>query len=86
MMINCSKMNGNGNDFLVIDNMSLALDGAALAEAARLACRRREALGADGILAAEPSEVADFKMRLFNRDGSGRNVRERRALYRAFCL
>lgn len=70
MMINCSKMNGNGNDFLVIDNMSLALDGAALAEAARLACRRREALGADGILAAEPSEVADFKMRLFNRDGS----------------
>ncbi|WP_455964413.1 hypothetical protein [Cloacibacillus porcorum] len=46
-MINCSKMNGNGNDFLVIDNMSLALDGAALAAAARLACRRREALGAD---------------------------------------
>ncbi len=69
-MINCSKMNGNGNDFLVIDNMSLALGAAALADAARLACRRREAIGADGILAAEPSESADFKMRLFNRDGS----------------
>ena len=69
-MINCSKMNGNGNDFLVIDNMSLALDGTALTKTARLACRRREALGADGVLVAEPSERADFRMRLFNSDGS----------------
>lgn len=69
-MINCSKMNGNGNDFLVIDNMSLALDGTALAKTALLACRRREALGADGVLVAEPSECADFRMRLFNSDGS----------------
>lgn len=69
-MINCSKMNGNGNDFLVIDNMSLALDGAVLTKTARLACRRREALGADGVLVAEPSGRADFRMRLFNSDGS----------------
>lgn len=69
-MMNCSKMNGNGNDFLVIDNMSLALDGMVLSKTARLACRRREALGADGLLVAEPSERADFRMRLFNSDGS----------------
>lgn len=69
-MMNCSKMNGNGNDFLVIDNMSLALDGTVLSKTARLACRRREALGADGLLVAEPSERADFRMRLFNSDGS----------------
>ncbi|MDO5116037.1 MAG: diaminopimelate epimerase [Synergistaceae bacterium] len=69
-MINCSKMNGNGNDFLVMDNMSLTLDGDELSRCARLLCRRREALGADGLLVAEPSSSADFKMRLFNRDGS----------------
>lgn len=69
-MINCIKMNGNGNDFLVVDNMNLIYDGAFLSDLALKACRRREAVGADGILVAEPSERADFKMRLFNSDGS----------------
>ena len=63
-------MNGNGNDFLVFDNMSRQFDGAALSEYALLLCRRRESLGADGLLVVEPSEKYDFKMRLFNRDGS----------------
>ena len=69
-MIDCLKMNGNGNDFLVVDNLSLVMDASALARAARAVCRRRESVGADGLLALEPSERAAFRMRLFNRDGS----------------
>jgi len=63
-------MNGNGNDFLVINNMELKYSGETLSMYAKALCRRRESLGADGILAAEPSEANDFKMRLFNRDGT----------------
>ncbi len=69
-MILCTKMNGNGNDFLVINNMDLKYSGETLSTYAKALCRRRESLGADGILAAEPSESHDFKMRLFNRDGT----------------
>ncbi len=69
-MILCTKMNGNGNDFLIIDNMDLKYDKESLSGYAKALCRRRESLGADGILVAEPSEVLDFRMRLFNRDGT----------------
>ncbi|MDD4159399.1 MAG: diaminopimelate epimerase [Synergistaceae bacterium] len=69
-MILCTKMNGNGNDFLVISNMDLKYCGDQLSLYAKTLCRRRESLGADGILVAEPSKVYDFKMRLFNRDGT----------------
>ena len=63
-------MNGNGNDFLVIDNMDLKYSSEQLFEMAKKICRRREAVGADGLLIAEPSSKAEFKMRLINRDGS----------------
>ncbi len=69
-MVHCTKMNGNGNDFLVINNMDLKYDKKTLSGFSNRLCRRRESLGADGILVAEPSSVHDFKMRLFNRDGS----------------
>lgn len=69
-MILCTKMNGNGNDFLVINNMDLKYREETLSFYAKALCRRRESLGADGILVTEPSEIHDFKMRLFNRDGT----------------
>ena len=69
-MLCCTKMNGNGNDFFVVDNRQLAVDKDEFSRLARLLCRRRESLGADGILAVEPSASADFRMRLFNSDGS----------------
>lgn len=69
-MLKCTKMNGNGNDFLVINNLDKGLSTEFLSELAVKACRRREAVGADGLLIAEPSERCDFKMRLFNSDGS----------------
>ncbi len=69
-MIECVKMNGNGNDFLVLDNMALRYDAEFLSKLAAKACRRRQSVGADGLVVAEPSAVADFKMRIFNPDGT----------------
>lgn len=69
-MVLCTKMNGNGNDFIVINNMRLKYSSEDLSFYAKRLCRRRRSLGADGVLAIEPSEVRDFKMRLFNSDGS----------------
>jgi len=64
-----TKMNGAGNDFVVVDNLdgSLALSKAAIA---RL-CDRHRGVGADGVLAVEPSSQAgaDFRMRYYNADG-----------------
>jgi len=69
-MLKLTKMNGNGNDFLLVDNRNLEYNSDELKNLTLNLCRRREALGADGILVAEPSARLDFKMRLFNRDGS----------------
>lgn len=60
-----TKMHGLGNDFIVIEGQ--AADPAGLA---RDLCRRRLAVGADGLLLVEPSEIADVKMRIINSDGS----------------
>lgn len=65
-----SKMNGNGNDFLILNNMSLEYKTENLVNITKKVCRRKEALGADGVLVVEPSDLNDFKMRLINRDGS----------------
>jgi len=65
-----SKMNGSGNDFIIIDNRSNLLKGVSLPKLARTLCRRREAVGADGLILVENSIIADFKWRFFNSDGS----------------
>ena len=58
-----TKMNGAGNDFVMLDNRTadLHLDAAAIA---RL-CDRHRGVGADGVLLVEPAEgpQADFRMR-----------------------
>ena len=65
------KMNGAGNDFIVIDNRGGAVPASALPELARTVCERRLSLGADGLMAVElPQAGGDFRMRFFNADGS----------------
>lgn len=62
------KMNGAGNDFVMLDNRagSLRLD---CAQIARL-CDRHRGIGADGVLIIEPpTNGADFRMRYYNADG-----------------
>ncbi len=62
------KMNGAGNDFVMLDNRagSLQLDASQIA---RL-CDRHRGIGADGVLVLEPAgNRADFRMRYYNADG-----------------
>lgn len=63
------KMTGAGNDFVVIDNRGLR-HTLSNGQIERL-CDRRFGIGADGLLAVEPSDEtsADFRMRYYNADG-----------------
>lgn len=65
-----SKMNGCGNDFIIIDNRKQVISEGLAGEFARKVCARKVSLGADGLLLLENSAKLDFKMRLFNPDGS----------------
>ncbi len=68
MMLSFTKMNGAGNDFVMLDNraLQLSLDQAAIARI----CDRHRGVGGDGLIAVEPAESgADFKMRYYNADG-----------------
>lgn len=68
MTLNFTKMNGAGNDFVVIDNR--ALDQNLTREQIALLCDRHRGVGADGLLAVEPAEKgADVKFRYYNADG-----------------
>ncbi len=65
------KMHGIGNDFVVIGALDdLPLPEEKLSEFARFVCDRHFGIGADGVIWILPSQVADFKMRIFNPDGS----------------
>lgn len=65
-MLSFVKMQGIGNDFIVFSS-GLELDWTFLAP--RL-CDRRFGIGADGILLVHPSSIADFRMQIFNSDGT----------------
>lgn len=65
------KMNGAGNDFIILDNRALGASPARLGRIAQALCRRRFSIGADGLMAVEEgTQGGDFKMRFFNSDGS----------------
>lgn len=64
------KMSGAGNDFIIIDHRKPLIPQERMAEFARLVCRRKFSVGADGLFLIERSERADFKWRFFNADGS----------------
>jgi len=57
-------MNGAGNDFAVIDARGLALDFPQLSQEL---CKLT---GADGFMAIDNSDIADFKLHFYNADGS----------------
>jgi len=67
MRIEFEKMNGAGNDFIMIDNRDGLIQ---LAHThIRQLCDRRRGIGADGVILLEPEPQADFRMRYYNRDG-----------------
>ncbi|HAH64243.1 MAG TPA: diaminopimelate epimerase [Rhizobiales bacterium] len=61
------KMNGLGNDFVVIDARSRALGLGS--DVVRAIADRKEGIGCDQIIALEPSRKADVFMRIWNADG-----------------
>lgn len=70
--MNFWKMNGAGNDFIIIDNREKKLPEDQLPRLIRTICERHLSLGADGVMLVEKPEdpAADVKMRYFNSDGS----------------
>ena len=67
-VIRFTKMHGIGNDYIYINCMESTSDR--LPELAIEMSDRHFGVGGDGIVLICPSEVADFKMRMFNNDGS----------------
>lgn len=61
-----TKMQGAGNDFVVIDH----IPGLDLREFTRKVCHRHRGIGADGVLVLGESTACDFKMSIINADGS----------------
>lgn len=65
------KMNGAGNDFLILNNLEEKLPHTALPQIARTLCERRLSIGADGLMVVDtPTQGGDFRMLFFNADGS----------------
>lgn len=69
-MIRFTKMHGLGNDYLVVDGMEKAPPEGELAALARALSDRHFGIGSDGLILVLPSRAADFRMRVFNADGS----------------
>ncbi len=65
-----TKLHGLGNDYLYLDTLAQDLSAYSLPELARVMSDRHFGVGADGIILVEPSAHADFRMRIFNADGS----------------
>lgn len=73
MLLNFTKMHGLGNDFVVIDALSQAVELSA--EQVRFIADRHFGVGCDQLLLIEAPETGqardiDFKYRIFNADGS----------------
>lgn len=68
MMIRFTKMHGAGNDYIYIN----AIDScpANLPELSNEMSNRHKGVGSDGVVLIMPSDKADFRMRMFNADGS----------------
>lgn len=64
------KMNGTGNDFIIIDNRSLNIPEEYHSDFAQKICRRMFSIGADGLILIENSDKADFGWKFYNADGS----------------
>jgi len=66
-----SKLQAAGNDFILVDARTMEGEWSKLAQAM---CDRRFGVGADGLILAQNSTIADLKMRIFNSDGSEAEV------------
>lgn len=67
------KMQGCGNDFVVIDNREMKLPESVMPDWARSICRKAFGVGADGLILldhAQPGSGVDYRWHFYNADGS----------------
>lgn len=69
MKIKFTKMQAYGNDYVYIDAINQKLPEN-LNELAKFVSNRHFGIGSDGMVLICPSESADFRMRMFNPDGT----------------
>ena len=65
------KMNGAGNDFIIINNIDEEIPESAFPAIAAKICERHLSIGADGLMVVEKAKGdGDFRMAFYNSDGS----------------
>lgn len=69
-MIEFTKMQGLGNDYVYIDCYSKNVELGNISDLAKFVSNRHFGIGSDGLILICKSDIADFKMRMFNFDGS----------------
>ena len=67
-MIKFTKMQGLGNDYVYIDAINQNIEN--MSSLAKFVSDRHFGIGSDGLILICKSDIADFKMRMFNSDGS----------------
>jgi diaminopimelate epimerase len=67
-MVKFVKMHGTGNDYVYIDCFEQEVDNPQ--ELAIKVSDRHKGIGSDGLILVMPSKICDFRMRMFNSDGS----------------
>lgn len=68
-MIFFTKMQGLGNDFIIINCIKQQFNYS-LNILSKYLCDRNLSIGADGVIYIFNSKIADYKMRIFNKDGT----------------
>ncbi|MFI3249721.1 MAG: diaminopimelate epimerase [Eubacteriales bacterium] len=70
MKLKFTKMQAYGNDYVYIDGITQNLEGVDLGALSLKLSDRHFYIGSDGIVIILSSNVADFRMRMFNPDGT----------------
>ena len=66
-----TKINGAGNDFIILNNLEEHLDHSLFPSIARTLCHRHLSIGADGLMVTDtPRQGGDYRMLFYNSDGS----------------
>ena len=66
-----TKINGAGNDFIILNNLEEHLDHSLFPVIARTLCHRHLSIGADGLMVTDtPQQGGDYRMLFYNSDGS----------------
>ena len=69
-----TKMHGLGNNYIIFNLLTSSLEEQDLTSLAKAVSDVNFGIGSDGMILICPSERADFRMRIFNKDGSeGKN-------------